>query len=330
MNGVTISVSAADTINTVLAKIAGSAAGVTATFDAASEKVTLQQQTGGSGAQIVLANDTSGFLAATKLSGAVQQPGQDPEPDRPIAQVARLSAIQTGTFAINGVTIAVDTATDTLNDVIDRINASAAGVTASLSPDANTVSVGSKASGEDLVLDDGTSNFFSAVGIDPGTHAAPRWSVARAGTGDTLTSSDTVEALRAVRKALNALLRSSAASQTSTTGTTYEETVRKGIVSAFANVFGSQPADAKEFETGFGITLTLADPAPEPFALDAAAFVAAAAGSSSEKILDFFLRDRPGDDQDGFVATLDKVLEGIEEELRRRVGSRGALVDATA
>ena len=70
VNGVSITVAANDTINSVLAKIDASAAGVTATFDATREEVVLTQKTEGAANDIVLANDTSGFLAATKLDTA--------------------------------------------------------------------------------------------------------------------------------------------------------------------------------------------------------------------------------------------------------------------
>ena len=46
-----------------------------------------------------------------------------------------------GTFSINGVSIEVDATSDTLQDVVDKINSSAAGVTASLDAAANRISL---------------------------------------------------------------------------------------------------------------------------------------------------------------------------------------------
>ena len=71
INGVSINVTGTDSLNMVLDKITQSAAGVTASFDAASETVVLTQKTAGSANSITLANDTSGFLVATKLDTAV-------------------------------------------------------------------------------------------------------------------------------------------------------------------------------------------------------------------------------------------------------------------
>ena len=98
VNGATITVNADDTINSVLAKISASGAGVTASFDATREKVVLTQTTAGSSEPITLENDTSGFLAATKLDVFSAIPGGDltDEAADPINTVAKLSGITTG------------------------------------------------------------------------------------------------------------------------------------------------------------------------------------------------------------------------------------------
>ena len=68
INGTTIDVNASDSINGVLDRINQSAAGVTATFEAASETVLLTQNTAGATPDLLLENDTSGFLAAVTAS----------------------------------------------------------------------------------------------------------------------------------------------------------------------------------------------------------------------------------------------------------------------
>lgn len=67
VNGATITVAANDTVNGVISKINSSAAGVTASL--ATDRITLTSNSYSEDA-IVLANDTTGFVAATKLSGA--------------------------------------------------------------------------------------------------------------------------------------------------------------------------------------------------------------------------------------------------------------------
>ena len=174
VNGVTINVAADDTVNSVVGKINSSGAGVTASFDAARDKVVVTQQTAGSFKSVVLENDTSGFLAATKLDAPTTiAGGEGHDSDRLISTVADLSEASTGNFEVNGVSIAVDVGADSLNDVIARINSSGAGVTASYNESSNLVTIASQSTTADLVLDDGTSNFFSTLNITAGTFEAP-------------------------------------------------------------------------------------------------------------------------------------------------------------
>jgi len=176
INGTTIDVAADDTINSVLDKINQSDAGVTATFDAATEKVLLTQNTPGSTPDIVLANDTSGFVAAVKLEAAAAVPGQDgtvtEDPATPLAEVESLSAVQSGSISVNGVSIDIDVDTDSLNDILDRITASEAGVTAGYDSSSKRVSLVSNDSESQLILDSGSTNFFPTVDISNGTYEA--------------------------------------------------------------------------------------------------------------------------------------------------------------
>jgi hypothetical protein len=174
INGTTIAVAADDSINSVLDKINQSDAGVTATFDAAAEKVLLTQNTAGSTQDIVLENDTSGFLAAAKLEGAVAIPGEDggviEDPSRPLAEVDIFSGVQSGSISVNGVSINIDVNTDTLTNILDRISLSEAEVTASYDSSSRAVSLISNDSESQLILDSGLTNFFSALEISDGTY----------------------------------------------------------------------------------------------------------------------------------------------------------------
>ena len=170
VNGVAIDVQDNDTINSVLDKINQSAAGVTATFDAASETVLLTQNTPGSAYDTVLSNDTSGFLAAVKLEGAVSVPGTDAEPEKTLAEEAQFSSVQSGSISVNGVSIDIDVSTDTLTDVLDRITASGADVTASFDSASQLVTLTSNNTDSQLILNSGATNFFPAVEISDGTY----------------------------------------------------------------------------------------------------------------------------------------------------------------
>jgi len=170
INGTSIDVNADDSINNVLDRINQSDAGVTATFDAATETVMLTQNTTGSTLDIVLENDTSGFLAALKLDGATATPGEDSEPNKSLTQVATFSAVQSSSISVNSVSIDIDVNTDSLNDVLGRISASGAGVTASFDSASQKVSLNSDNAESQMILSEGATNFFSAVRISEGTY----------------------------------------------------------------------------------------------------------------------------------------------------------------
>ena len=79
-----------------------------------------------------------------------------------------VTAVTAGTFTINGVTIAVDPTKDAVSDVIKRINASTAGVTAAFNNQTGKITITNTATGpQSIVLGAGgdTSNFLSASGL---------------------------------------------------------------------------------------------------------------------------------------------------------------------
>ncbi|HEY8491235.1 MAG TPA: flagellar filament capping protein FliD [Dehalococcoidia bacterium] len=73
------------------------------------------------------------------------------------------TAPTSGTFTINGVSISVDVTTDTLNDVIARINGSGAGVTASLAGNRLTIAANDGITPVALGAGSDTSNFLSVT-----------------------------------------------------------------------------------------------------------------------------------------------------------------------
>lgn len=170
VNGVVISVAASDTIHTVLSKITNSAAGVNATFDAASETVRLEQQTLGAGTSIVVGNDTSGFLDAVKLTDAVQDEGSNGDLRSVLRTVPALAGIVNGSFQVNNTTILVDVTTDSLQDVLDRITSDVEGVTASYDVATDRVRIEADAAGGGVLLTGDTSGLLEAVGIEEGSY----------------------------------------------------------------------------------------------------------------------------------------------------------------
>ncbi|MCL6649605.1 MAG: flagellar filament capping protein FliD [Chloroflexi bacterium] len=171
--------------NTILAKINHAGIGVTASIvndsDGRPNKLKLTSATTiqlGSGA------DTSNFLTAAKLLAAPNVPVGGNQTvtstgNLGVAQVseplvnARLSGLSSapGSFKINGVTITYDPTVDSLNTLISRINASAAGVTAAYDSVTDRLRLTNNATGSQAITvaavspAPGSGNFLEAVGF---------------------------------------------------------------------------------------------------------------------------------------------------------------------
>ncbi len=168
LNGESIGVGTADTLNDVVGRINSSNAGVTAVFNAGTERIEFVQNTPGSVPTIDIQGDTSNFVQSTKLDTAVVNPGTDPEDEIAFQNVGAFSSIQSGSFLINGTSISVDASTDSLTTVIDRINTSPAGVVASFDPGTQTVLIETESQASVLELDSNGTALFAALKIPEG------------------------------------------------------------------------------------------------------------------------------------------------------------------
>jgi hypothetical protein len=168
LNGEGISVTTTDSIDDVIDRINLSNAGVSATFNAVSERIEFLHDTPGSVPTIEIQGDTSNFLQATKLDSAFATPGSDAESDKVFDDVAEFSALQTGNIIINGQHIAIDTATDSLVTVIDKINASPARVVASFDTQTQRVLIEAQPAAGGLELDSNGTDFFGTLNIPEG------------------------------------------------------------------------------------------------------------------------------------------------------------------
>ena len=168
INGENISVSTSDSLNDVVSRINQSAAGVSATFNSAQERIEFLQDLSGSTPTIGLQNDTSNFLQATKLDTATVVAGIDPESEQTLDSVGIFSAVQDGSFMINGQLISVDTATDSLDSIVDRINASSSGAVASFDSATRKLLIEASDSESVLELDSNGTGLFAALMIPEG------------------------------------------------------------------------------------------------------------------------------------------------------------------
>jgi hypothetical protein len=350
INGVNIDVQDNDTINTVLTRISQSDANVTATFDAATETVLLNQKTPGPTQDIILTNDSSGFLAAVKLEGATATPGEEPETEKPLAEVNRFSSVQSGTISVNGVSINIDVNTDSLTDILDRITASNAEVSASFDRTSQRVTLFSDNPDSQLILASSATNFFPALGISDGTYNslndlmqtsgvdvvnAPDLLVEYVKTFSSDGSDQNGEAqpvsaadakmlgtlVSIVADSMNALFDDSALTSSSTSQT---ESVRNDVRSAISTWFNSE---GSQFNTDFGIQFDLAQTHERILNFSHNDFETALTTPQGQASIRNALF---GIEADGLFNQLYDALTANTANLENEVGSTGLFLDALA
>ena len=182
INGAQVTIATSDSLQQVFNNIASATSNaVTASYDAASDTIKL---TSSSPIALGSAADTSNFLQAAQLynngTGAIASSNA--------LGHAKLSATLTGAglntavsdggggngaFTINGVSINFNSSTDSLQNVLDRISSSAAGVNASYDSLNNRFVLANKTTGNlAITMQDNTGNFLSATGLSGGTLAS--------------------------------------------------------------------------------------------------------------------------------------------------------------
>ena len=180
VNGQQVTIATSDTLQSVFDKISTATGGaVTGSYNASADEITLT----GSGPIILgSATDTSNFLQTAKLYnngtntisstsalGGVNLNSTDAASSN-LATTINDGGSGNGQFLINGVTINYNTANDNLNNILTRINNSAAGVTATYDPVNNRFLLTNKTAGDiGISLSDVTGNFLAATGLSGGT-----------------------------------------------------------------------------------------------------------------------------------------------------------------
>jgi len=179
VNGQQINVNSSDSLATTLNNITA-ATGVAAVYNIGTDRVDLS-----SGGPITLgaSNDTSNLLEVLRLSGNgtnfVSTSGPSLSSVRlngPIdsANLASAPAAATDdTFMINGAVINYNTATDSIQDVLNRISNSSAGVLATFDLSSNRISLTSKTTGNvGIAVTNDNGNLAQALGLTAGSLSA--------------------------------------------------------------------------------------------------------------------------------------------------------------
>jgi flagellar hook-associated protein 2 len=163
-------------LNAVIAMINGSVPGVTASLvNDADGRPNLLNLTAAGPISLGSAGDTSNFLAATHI---LESPaGATRTSVRNLGTVSTSATLASGRFAtavmpaqgsfkINGVSIAYDTAVDSLNSIISKINTSSAGVTATYDSYADKLKITNNTTGTVAIgLEDTVGNFLAATKV---------------------------------------------------------------------------------------------------------------------------------------------------------------------
>lgn len=165
-------------VDTLLAQINSSGAGVIASYNSTTKSFELRSTTTGP-TNISLGDfsDTSNILSVMKLSvvsGAQVVQGKTAgsiDPTAVLNQSGMTATVTKGIFTINGVSIYVDPAVDSLNSVISKINNSGAGVTISYEQSRDKIHIVSN-NGIDKIRfgsTSDTSNFLEALNLTNNT-----------------------------------------------------------------------------------------------------------------------------------------------------------------
>jgi flagellar hook-associated protein 2 len=187
VNGKSVTVAATDSLQDVFNAIATATGNkVTAGYSAATDKITL---TSSDGSAITLGSsaDTSNFLKAAEL---FTNNGGSTENTGTVSSTEALGRVNTnaimsssdlktaitdggsgaGAFTINGVSFSYNATTDSIQNILDNINESSAGVSAAYDSINNQFVLTNTSTGDTgISMADVTGNFLAATGLSSGT-----------------------------------------------------------------------------------------------------------------------------------------------------------------
>jgi flagellar hook-associated protein 2 len=192
INGVSFTIDpTSDTLQGVLNQINSSGAGVTATYNASLDKVTIANTTAGDTSVINFSTPSDGSNLLQILSVTQGTQSTNGNGSTEVTGTRRLGALDAGTqldqasfangaltagsFSINGISISIDPTEDSLLDIAARISGSDAGVQASYDGTTDTLRFTSNTLGSRTIrfgsVGD-TSNFLSVTSLDTAVQTA--------------------------------------------------------------------------------------------------------------------------------------------------------------
>ena len=171
-----------DTLKDIFVKIdAATSLTIQGSYDATTDKITLKRVGSSDPLVVGSATDTSNFLSVARLSNNGTSELTSPSNLGSITPANALSSANfrtavsdggagAGAFKINGVSIAFNASSDSVQNLMDRINASAAGVNMSYDRVNDQFSLTNKVTGNlGVAVEDITGNFLAAAGLATGS-----------------------------------------------------------------------------------------------------------------------------------------------------------------
>lgn len=252
------------------------------------------------------------------LSYDPDNPAND-DPSKLLSSVGKFSGVSAGSIKINGVSVAVDPGADSLNDILDRINSSDAGVTASVDPTADRLVLTSSQAGKPIVVDDGSTGLMAAAGLSPRTYSP----------GKTAKSvfSDRAAIKREIEKSaklINELIFTGYAELDGTLLGKMRTHLVEGLKEVYSKKVGS--AGDRILRTDIGFTFDLRTDSQKAVIFDYGAFDSAS-DSDFEKVRSFLTSEAAGTSfSTTLLGKLADNIDGIVENISGNF-AQGVLID---
>ena len=323
INGTSIAVFSDDSINEVLDRISNAGIDITATFDSASERVVLTRDTPGSENDIVLGNDSSGFLAATKLSTAVSESALGGE-NSFLVDLQIMSGVSSGTLNINGTNVLIDINNDSLEDVLARIDLLVPNVDAEFDSATGVVSL-MAADLSDLSISSGGTGFFEALQINPRIyeHVAAKSGIVRQSGYSLSARHDTARAINDFARQFNAVF----ADNYGESADPFLQQIRSELKAAISEAFGPNPAKSRvgigfDFSSESSQVLEFSDSTKFQFQSNLKTF------QGASEFHNLFFGHSQSDS--GLTDQMLEIVKRAESSLSLELGSTGSFVDVWA
>ena len=168
------------------------------------------------------------------------------------SSISELANISDGNFTINGQQITVDTNSDTLDSIISKINSADPNITASYNSSTQKFELSSS---NDIVLSNGSSNFFDAVSMPSGKVSSG---------SDELKASfykndKFREAINQFARNLNKILKlvdDESVPELKEEGEGYIEDLKEAVKKSINNIYDEEYETESYFRTSFGLSIS--------------------------------------------------------------------------